>query len=1065
MFRPDRWWVESSISTPSPDKRLEALFRDAYLDLPDLKYVLLLMADHHPRLSFVQTQLPKTLSETETIFLPLAEMLGLWGLRRSWMEILVRHQAPATYKQAKDSFAGHASARHDACASLSQAFGESARAERLCPVPRIQPTDTLLGSDLMPLDERVHREESPCRLVIRVFCQTVRHCYAALGIIHKLGRPVAPKYSLRFDDYIASPHANGYQALHTAIMYTYDNERGHTKHMLCEVRILTPAMHRLNEWGAIAALYQRPRLHQLTLAWWNQTGELSRLLCNRYARVDSRLLAHADLRDEYSYLLPYPVTLKEFLTRFPVGTASTPLYVFTPRGELFFLDEHATALDFAYHIHTDVGSQAHRIEVNDEPAAFDRRLRNGDRVRIFVSPGAAGPDLPWLSWVSSRHAQTKIRRHLTARARVIHEGRFQIEEALLNRARYYKQRRNYEPTLERRYLDDFLVRAVRRQQLADMNTLYNLVSGGQMTADSLARRLISEELAAALVDAHGDRLPYSLNQIIFCDTCRPAPGSELVAYLRVARTAEVQLVVHTTICQCEKGGGQPAFLRWADPHSTRALIDIDILAEDRLRLLGDILEGLYEEPDIYVHRVAAETHGDGKADIHFSVRVEGFEQLTSLQARMERIAGVRQVFHYPASPGQALALEVPSTGQVRNPYSLDEVYTIGSFYDRETLINDIVMWLMGPLPSTMLILHGQRRVGKSSLLLYLTREILPRKPLAVPVLLDLQNISGRIEMAQLADYILREVCLALPRHAHLVDERARDEEPASWLNRNLESIVGELEDRRLLLMIDEFDVLMDKDAVQGVDVRIFDNLRAVITQRSDINWLLVVSDVHYSDPESWPHAGRLLQKGTSLVVPNLDIQWAYKLILEPIRNCGLVIADDNPLECARCVAQLENPTSCEYCLPRAIFQLTAGNPYFIQILCHELVDRVRRQKRTRIEAKDLEYVVQLALNDGKRCFDHFLRNLGDSRRRAVLAAIAANSRPGEWIDRSVPTSLLVQTAQAFSAEAVQVTLQALARLGVIEVKADHVRMSHGLFHRWVATYWPLSDVLSLPSYF
>ena len=90
-----------------------------------------------------------------------------------------------------------------------------------------------------------------------------------------------------------------------------------------------------------------------------------------------------------------------------------------------------------------------------------------------------GPALAELGIVTARPDQDPTTSDRTVR--VIHEGRFQIEEALLNRARYYKQRRNYEPTLERRYLDDFLVRAVRRQQLADMNALYNLVLGGQMT--------------------------------------------------------------------------------------------------------------------------------------------------------------------------------------------------------------------------------------------------------------------------------------------------------------------------------------------------------------------------------------------------------------------------------------------------------------------------------------------------------------------------------------------------------------------------------------------------------
>lgn len=1062
--------VGSSDGLPSlpHEKSLPALFRDAYMDLPGLRYILLLMADHHARVCLVPAAPTGVqLAETKALFIPLAEMLGLWELRRRWLERVTAVEAAAGYHSVRKALTDSLTTRARACASLRAGFLARVHETGLLPVPRIWATDTLLTSDLRPALQGQGGEEQSNRLVLRVLCASAQDCYAALGIIHSLGKPVAPRYAARFDDFIASPHANGYQALHTAIMFNYRDERDESKYILCEIRILTPAMHRLNEWGAVAALYRCPKRYTGIAAWWNDLERLTRELRSRYTRLERRLEAHARLRAQHAYLLPYPSTLQEFLARFDVGTASTPLYVFTPRGQLFLLDEASTALDFAYHIHTDVGNFARRMEVNGTSASHNRQLRNGDWVQIHDHPTAAGPDLPWLGWAVTTHAKSKIRRQLTQRARALHKGRALIEDAVLKGIQFYRHQRDYELDLDRRRLDSFLARTAKALQLTDPHELYEQVVAKPAGLTWLVRRLISEELAILLLNAAGEPLTYPLDRVLFCDTCCPVPGMPLRAYMRKTGSTATWLVVHSTSCRREMGSGQPIRLRWAEPHTTRTLADIVVLAEDRSHLLGDILDSIYDEAIVYTHKVVAETHGDGKADIRLTVRVESFEQLSALQAHIERIPDVRQVFCYPAPTGQALALEVPSVGQVRNPYTPDEVYSRDTFYDREPLISDLLTWLADPAQAQLMVLHGQRRVGKTSLLRYLMHEILPGKHLTipiVPVLLDLQNMSGHIRMAQLASYISLAIRGALPSLAPLPPAPGADEEPTLWLSRYLKELVGCLPGRQLLLMIDEVDVLLDLDFEDAIDERIFDNLRAVITECREIGWLLVVSDVYYRDPESWRAAGRLFQQGTPLVVTNLDVQWAYKLILEPIRNCGMQFASADPAACMHCMTEHMEPSSCATCIPQQIFELTAGNPYFIQILCHELVDGARRQKRMRIEAEDLDSVVRLALNDGKRYFDHFLRNLTDSRRQAVLAALASRCEPRAWADLAGLRAFLVTDARVFSNEILDISLKHLERLGVIEMQADQVRILHGLFHRWIKIFWPLTTVLGLPTY-
>ena len=209
---------------------------------------------------------------------------------------------------------------------------------------------------------------------IRILVDEVRDCYAALGIVHALWRPIPGQ----FDDYIAVPKNNLYQSLHTAVI-ALDGKP-------LEIQIRTHAMHQVSEVG-IAAHWRykegskSDREYDAKLAWLRQLMDWQR-----------------DVSDA-----------TEFVEGIKLDIFQDQVFVFTPRGDIKDLPTGATPLDFAYRIHTDVGHRTIGAKVNNRLVPLDYRLKNGDIVEIVTTKGEHGPSRDWMNVVRTQHAREKIR--------------------------------------------------------------------------------------------------------------------------------------------------------------------------------------------------------------------------------------------------------------------------------------------------------------------------------------------------------------------------------------------------------------------------------------------------------------------------------------------------------------------------------------------------------------------------------------------------------------------------------------------------------------------------------
>jgi len=1052
--------LEAEPSLAQHFMKLRRLFRWAYLDLD---FVLLAMAFQDALLT--RQDLPESFdrhlaSETDHVFIPLAEMLGLWALRRKWLDRCVdilssEERSKEDYKRVCDGLKNTKEERRKAFTELQKALagGQGIR--------EVRQREAHMGNILRRAREGEPVDELTGRLTVEIFCDSVMDCYRALGLVHRLGKPVAPRFSERFDDYIASPQPNGYQALHTAISFEYERERTReAKRILVEFRILTDEMHRLNEWGVVTALYGERERYREAQAWWNRGDQLSRQLQDRYS-------------------LEY--TIKEFITKYELDSRPHPakpdicarescpilagdkipphpIYVFTPRGEIYLLPDGATALDFVYHLHTEIGHHARRIWVNDRSVPLNYPLRNGDIVRVEFDRCSPGPDLSWMGLATTGLASYKIRKGLAARAGYVHKGRLQIEQTLISILRFLERGKHYSLQVTTNKLDTFLLQTAKARGLADTQALYTQVAtevaDGRTspTCQKLVHQFVSQELAIAIVDRQGCSIfsTYPPHRISLCAACLPVPGEPIVGRERRSGTATIGLTVHRADnkdCRGVPSAEKSVLLGWAGetPSPQGLFAELEIAATDRRHLLGDILDHVYElyETGLYLYEVNARVYNGDSASIVMVTKAENWDQLANLRTRIELIPTIHGVSMSPLSHPRQLTLaaaSAPSTGRIQNPYTLMEVYDRPMFYDRDASIEEILGWLEAPSPTQWLILHGQRRVGKTSLAKYL-ENYLKRNRRVKPVFVTLQDLVLATPR-EIADLVVRKVYEALQEP---IPSPEPDESPAIFMDRALKCAVDKLKDYKLLIMIDEFNVLMRQEEKGKLDPVIFSNLRSVLSQRRDVYFMLIVQDTHFHDPTRWGSAGNLFGQARTLLLPPMDPEWIRKLITEPLSRCGC---------------------SYEEAIVDDILALAAGVPYYVHVLCGELIEHLNRQNRKHITRNDLSQVLKLVLSRGDRYFRHFTEGL-HGLRKVVLTMIAVRQQQG-WVPLPDVKAELEDRGLRVYPSALLNTTRDLVRLGMLELieeeEPQKVRIPIGLFHEWVKAHLdPDSVVEEMPT--
>ena len=475
---------------------------------------------------------------------------------------------------------------------------------------------------------------------VRIIVDTIQDCYAALGAVHARWNPVPG----RFKDYIAMPKLNMYQSLHTTVVGPGGKP--------VEIQIRTWDMHRRAEFG-IAAHWK-----------YKENGQAGRALSSpdksdRKRDVNNQELSEADNLKWIQQLADWTSETpdsNEFLGSLKEDLGSSEVYVFTPKGKIVSLPAHATPVDFAYAVHTEVGHRTMGARVNGRLVPLDTTLDNGDTVEILTSKSdTAGPSRDWLSFVKSPKARNKIRQWFSKerRTEAIEEGRDELTRAMRKRNLPVNALLTTEALIG--VADDLnfpnadaVFAAIGDGQISTQNVISHLVKDAG--ADEVDEEVEQEALPLKPVERKSSSSSTGVSVkgvgdvwVKLARCCMPVPGDQIIGFI----TRNQGVSVHRTDCQnmIDLKNKQPERVVEVEWTSTKGLfmVKIQVEALDRRNLLSDVTRVLSDHGVNIISGTIA-TGSDRVATSQFSFEMADPQHLNTLLAAVRKIDGVFDVY-------------------------------------------------------------------------------------------------------------------------------------------------------------------------------------------------------------------------------------------------------------------------------------------------------------------------------------------------------------------------------------------------------------------------------------
>ncbi|MCR5179248.1 MAG: bifunctional (p)ppGpp synthetase/guanosine-3',5'-bis(diphosphate) 3'-pyrophosphohydrolase [Lachnospiraceae bacterium] len=462
---------------------------------------------------------------------------------------------------------------------------------------------------------------------VRIIVDDVKDCYAALGIIHEMYKPIPG----RFKDYIAMPKANNYQSLHTTLMGPLG--------LPFEIQIRTRDMHRAAEYG-IAAHWR-----------YKESGSGDKSSIGSEEAKLAWLRQILEWQQEMSDNQEFMNLLKSDLNLF-----SDDVYCFTPGGEVKNLPAGSTPIDFAYSIHSAIGNKMIGAKVNGKLVPIDYKIQNGDRIEVLTSANSPGPSRDWISIAKSTSARNKINQFFRHELK---DENIQRGKELLQQ--FCKTRGVDLGEVNKAEYQDIIVR---RYGFHDWDSVLAAVGHGGLKEGQVANKLLElnekehnrsltdEEVLAAVADGLVPRISQSGNAILvrgvhdvavrFSRCCNPVPGDDIVGFVTRGRGVTIHrrdCVNIRTMSQVDRERLIDA--EWEDGvgDGEKYVADIKIYANDRPGLLADISKTLTEK-NISIITMNTRISRQGLATLDTSFQVENREELQNLVERLRQIENV-----------------------------------------------------------------------------------------------------------------------------------------------------------------------------------------------------------------------------------------------------------------------------------------------------------------------------------------------------------------------------------------------------------------------------------------
>lgn len=615
------------IEWQSREERQAESLRKMFLAMAnDIRIVLIKLADrlHNMRtLQFLPDwKRKRTAQETLDIYAPLAERLGIGQIQSELQDLAFRELHPEAYEeiatQLQQAEATSQVFLDGVIAILHRELNRAGiKVERYNITARPKHIHSMWQKMQRPKYAGASVARIYDRLGVRIVVDDVKECYAALGVVHALWRPIPGE----FDDYIANPKTTGYQSLHTAVLYEGE---------ALEIQIRTAQMHHEAEYG-IAAHWkysQRPERPPGTKAGKPQEREFERKL----SWLRQLLEWHQEVQDA-----------RAFVESIKLDLFQNEVFVFTPKGDVVDLPAGATPIDFAYRIHTEVGHHATGAKVNGRLVPLSHGLHTADIVEITTAKTGGGPSRDWLAFVVTSNAKTKIRQWFKKERREenIQRGRDLLERELRRTggvAAFLKGERLREAAKEFGLpSDEELLAALGNGDLSLLQVVHAL-RGEE--AQPLAGTLPSAETGPALGPQGGVRVRGVDNALLrFSRCCTPLPGDRIVGYVTRGRGVAVHRGDCPNMVFLRQHPERLLEVEWETLQDGNYPVEVEVEAFDRVGLLKDILAAIGESRTNVVS-VNARVRKDKVALVTIVLDVHDVEQLRSVMQRVGQVADV-----------------------------------------------------------------------------------------------------------------------------------------------------------------------------------------------------------------------------------------------------------------------------------------------------------------------------------------------------------------------------------------------------------------------------------------
>lgn len=598
----------------------------------DVRVILVKLADRLHNMRTLRFHRPEKQREiaTETleIYAPLADRLGMSRIKWELEDLSLRYTNPQQFYRIVNLMDSRREDREqyieDSIGAINTAIDElDIKAEITGRPKHIYSIYRKMKMQKKQFDEIYDL------LAIRVLVDSIKDCYAVLGAIHTQWKPMPG----RFKDYIAMPKANMYQSLHTTVL-------GPSATPL-EVQIRTHQMHEVAEYGVAAH-------------WAYKEGVTSKVQNNDLGNQLSWFRDILELQSESS-------DASEFMDSIKQDIFTDNVYVFTPGGDVMELPDGASTLDFAYHVHSEVGDRSTGAKVNGKIVPLNYKLKTGDIVEILTSSSSTGPSRDWLNFVNTSKARNKIRRYFKVQEldEAVENGKKIVEDLILEQEfdpdDFMSEETIDELASEYNYKDsDSLYASIGFNEVRPLTVVNKLTEDARKKRKESAEYLSNTTTQPIEKKAEKEKVTiHHEDGVVVEDTenlllrlskcCNPVPGDEIVGYITRGRGISVHRKDCPNIADEDELQQRLIEVEWEDKKTDKIYdTDLEVYGFDRSGFLNEILEVVNSLTN-RLSNVNGRIDNNQMATVRLSIGIRNTEELDRIIDKISQVPDVYSI--------------------------------------------------------------------------------------------------------------------------------------------------------------------------------------------------------------------------------------------------------------------------------------------------------------------------------------------------------------------------------------------------------------------------------------